>query len=134
MQLCNEQPAHHRILVIEDHECIAANLKIHLEILGHEVRTVPSGELATEIAGSFLPSLVLCDLSLPGMDGYAVASVLRRHPGLGRTRFIAMSGWDMGDPSTLRQAGFDHGLSKPFTPQDLRRALAPPPEPVAKGA
>jgi CheY-like chemotaxis protein len=119
-----------RILVIEDHECIAANLKLTLETQGHEVRTAPSGERGTEIAGSFLPTLILCDLTLPGMDGYAVARTLRRHPSLTQTRFIAMTGY-LPDGSELCQAGFEHGLSKPFTSQELHRALAAPPAPAA---
>ena len=120
-----------RILVIEDHDSIAANLKLHLEAKGHEVRTVPTGELGLEIADQFQPSLVLCDLTLPGIDGYTVARILRHYPSLHRTRFVAMTGWSLGpDCSELRQAGFEHGLSKPFTVQELHRALAPPPTPV----
>jgi len=123
-----------RILVIEDHDCIAANLKIHLEAKGHEVRTAPSGERGLEIAGHFQPSLVLCDLTLPGIDGYAVVRILRRHPSLNRTRFIAMTGYSLGpDRSELHQAGFELGLSKPFTVQELFKAVAPLPPPVANG-
>jgi CheY-like chemotaxis protein len=130
------QTAHRqRILIIEDHECIAANLKIHLEAKGHEVRTVLTGEEGLEIADQFQPSLVLCDLSLPGIDGYTVARTLRHHPSLHRTRFIAMTGWSFGpDDSELRAAGFETGLSKPFNVQDLFRAIAGPPTPVANGA
>jgi CheY-like chemotaxis protein len=124
-----------RILVIEDHDCIAANLKIQLESKGYEVRIAPSGEQGLEIAGRFRPSLVLCDLTLPGIDGYTVARILSRHPELDRTRFIAMTGYSLGpDCSELHQAGFEHGLSKPFTAKELFRAIGTPPKPMANRA
>jgi CheY-like chemotaxis protein len=123
-----------RILVIEDHDDIAAILKIHLEAQGHEVRIGLSGQEALEIAAQFQPSLVLCDLTLPDIDGYTVARILRHQAGLERTRFIAMTGYSLGpDHSELRQAGFENGLSKPFTSQDLFRALALPPAPKLNG-
>jgi len=121
-----------RILVIEDHDCVAEYLKIHLEAQGHEVRAVPTGEQGLEIADQFQPSVVLCDLTLPGIDGYTVARILRHHPSLSGTRFIAMTGYKL-DRFELQAAGFEHGLSKPFTSQDLWRALALPPQPAANG-
>jgi two-component system, OmpR family, response regulator len=114
-----------RILVIEDHDCVAEHLRIHLEAQGHEVRAVPTGEQGLEIADEFRPSLVLCDLILPGIDGYTVTRILRHHPSLSETRFIAMTGYTL-DRSEIREAGFEHCLSKPFTSQDLNRALALP--------
>jgi two-component system OmpR family response regulator len=117
---------HHRILVIEDHDCVADYLKIHLEAQGHEVCAVSTGEQGLEIADQFQPSLVLCDLTLPGIDGYTVARILRRYPSLNGTRFIAMTGYNV-DRSELHQAGFEHGLSKPFTSQDLYLAVGPSP-------
>jgi CheY-like chemotaxis protein len=123
-----------RILVIDDQPIIATILKTLLNKWGFEVQIAGTGEQGVKIAGLFVPSLVLCDLTLPGMDGYAVARTLRRHPALTRTRLIAMTGYSLGpDRSELWEAGFENGLSKPFNPKDLHRILTSPPADHGQG-
>jgi CheY-like chemotaxis protein len=69
------------------------------------------------------PEVVLCDLGLPGMSGYEVATALRRE-GLSGTRLIAVSGYAQPeDVSRALEAGFDAHVAKPCDPEQLARLL-----------
>jgi CheY-like chemotaxis protein len=69
--------------------------------------------------------VVLCDLGLPGVDGYAVAAALRQDPATASVRLIAVSGYGREeDRRRCREAGFDHHLTKPVEPGELERLLA----------
>ena len=101
-----------RILIIDDQSPNANHLKMALEMWGFEVQVATTGELGVRIAGQFHPSLVLCHLALPDMDGYAVARTLRRHSALIQTRFVAVTASDSEpDSSALKAAGFETSLS-----------------------
>jgi len=113
-----------RILVIDDEPELAACLKTHLELWGWEVLVAHSGETSLECAGRFTPGLVLCDIGLPRMDGFAVARALRGIPAMAGARLIAMSGFHFGpDDRDLAEAGFNLELLKPFNIEELRRAV-----------
>jgi CheY-like chemotaxis protein len=69
--------------------------------------------------------VVLCDLGLPEMDGFDVASRLRRDPATAEARLIAVSGYGMDeDRQRCHEAGFDLHLTKPLDPAELRQLLA----------
>ncbi|MDQ3069683.1 MAG: response regulator transcription factor [Acidobacteriota bacterium] len=68
-----------RILVVEDERHLADGLRFNLEAEGHSVDVAETGERALEmlLAGGAPYALVLLDVMLPGMDGFAVVSALR---------------------------------------------------------
>jgi PAS domain S-box-containing protein len=114
-----------RVLVIEDDLEIAEGLRAALRIDDHVVEIARSGPVALEKARAFKPDAVLCDIGLPGMDGYAVARAFRADPALSGTFLIALSGYAQAeDVAKARAAGFDHHLAKPASVEKIHRALA----------
>jgi PAS domain S-box-containing protein len=116
---------HFRILIVEDHKDAANSLRILLEVLGHEVRVAYTGPAGVEAAREWRPDVVLCDIGLPGLDGYGVARELRLNPTTARTRLLALTGYSQDeDKRRSREAGFDYHLVKPADPDELRKLLA----------
>jgi signal transduction histidine kinase len=114
-----------RILLVEDNRDAATALNEILRRWGHEVDVVHDGAAALEQARRREPEVVLLDIGLPGMDGYAVARALRRLPGLEQIRLIALTGYGQeADRLLSRDAGFDHHLVKPVELAELRRLVA----------
>jgi CheY-like chemotaxis protein len=73
------------------------------------------------------PEVVICDIGLPGMDGYAVAGELRRNPATTAARLIALTGYGQDeDRQRAKAAGFDEHLTKPADPAALKRLLNGP--------
>ncbi|MDI1432455.1 hybrid sensor histidine kinase/response regulator [Polyangium sorediatum] len=113
-----------RILVVDDHADVAESLSMLLRIAGHEVHTALDGCAALEAARTFRPEVVLLDIGLPGMNGYEVASVLRRDPAQAETILIALTGYGHEeDRRRAREAGFTAHLVKPVDLATLERVL-----------
>jgi PAS domain S-box-containing protein len=113
-----------RILVIEDNPDVANSLRILLELLGHDVRVAYTGPDGVEAAKKWQPDIVLCDIGLPGLDGYGVARELRRYPKTAHIRLLALTGYGQEDDRRRsREAGFEHHLVKPADPEELQRLL-----------
>jgi|GEM_PF-991312 len=114
-----------RVLVVEDNLDTSETLRDLLELSGFEVEIASSGADGVAAARRFHPDVVLCDLGLPGMNGYEVASTLRRDPATAAARLIALTGYG-GDEDRRRshEAGFDIHLTKPVDPDLLRRLLS----------
>ena len=109
-------PAPRRVLVVEDNLDAAESLKLVLESEGHTVEMAHDGLRAVECARRVRPDVVLCDIGLPGMDGYTLAGVFRRDPALREVLLVALTGYAL--PEDLRraaEAGFDAHLAKPTT-------------------
>lgn len=109
-------PAAVTILYVEDNP---ANLRLVTKLLGSrpDVRliSVHTPELGLEFADAHLPEIILLDINLPGMDGYALLAKLRKLPGLIGTPIIAVSANAMpGDIEKGLKAGFDEYLTKPL--------------------
>ncbi len=114
-----------RILVVEDNLDSAESLRMFLELVGHGVTLAHTGPDGVEAAKALRPDVVLCDIGLPGMDGFAVAGTLRRHPETAATRLIAVTGYGQEeDRRRALSAGFDIHLVKPVDPQKLLGYLA----------
>ncbi|WAK03617.1 ATP-binding protein [Methylobacter sp. YRD-M1] len=114
-----------RILVVDDNRDAAQSLSLLLTSEGHEVLLAYDGYAALEIAQAARPQVVLLDIGLPGMDGYAVARALRQDPALKMTHLIALSGYGREvDRETAKTAGFNGYLTKPVDFDELLCALA----------
>ncbi|HEY6324357.1 MAG TPA: ATP-binding protein [Thermoanaerobaculia bacterium] len=114
-----------RVLVVEDHLDTSETLRDLLELSGFEVRIAGSGADGVAAARQFHPDVVLCDLGLPGMNGYEVASTLRRDPATAAARLIALTGYGSEeDRRRSHEAGFDVHLTKPVDPGLLRHLLS----------
>src|SRR5262249_5478724 len=114
-----------RILVVADHPDAADSLRMRRELLGYEVAVAHSGPTGVATATAWHPDVVLCDIGLPGMNGYAVAGALRQNPATAAARMIALTGYGQEeDRRRSREAGFDAHLVKPADPIALRKLLA----------
>lgn len=117
--------ARRRVLVIEDSRDAADSLRMLLEVLGHEVRVAYTGPDGVREADAWRPDVVVCDIGLPGLDGYGVAAELGRLSVRSTARLIALTGY--GDDDSRRRAvevGFHHHLTKPADLDVLRKLLA----------
>jgi PAS domain S-box-containing protein len=116
--------AERRILVIEDDIDVANGLQFALEIDGHAVQVAHNGPDGIDRARRFHPEVVLCDIGLPGMNGYEVARAFRSDPSLSGTLLVALSGYAQAeDIEKARGAGFDRHLAKPASMDNLKRIL-----------
>jgi len=114
-----------RVLIIEDHADSAESLQLLLEMEGHCVQVAGDGNAGLAMARRFVPEIVLCDLGLPGMDGFAVARAMRADPALHDRYLVAVSGYARPDDiQQSRAAGFDNHLAKPVSLAALHAAFA----------
>jgi signal transduction histidine kinase/DNA-binding NarL/FixJ family response regulator len=126
---------HRRILVVEDNPDAAAMMRDFLELAGHKVELASTGSDGVEAARQFHPEVVLCDLGLPGMNGYEVAAQLRRDPSMAEVKLIAVTGYGREeDRRRSKEAGFDLHLTKPVDPVQLRKEVQRPRESAATPA
>jgi signal transduction histidine kinase/CheY-like chemotaxis protein len=114
-----------RVLVIEDDADVADGLKAALEIDDHRVTLARNGAEGIEGARRTHPDVVLCDIGLPGMNGYEVARAFRADDALRSSFLVALSGYAQADDiDRARAAGFDEHLAKPPTIERLKRVFA----------
>jgi CheY-like chemotaxis protein len=107
-----------RILVIEDNPTNLELMTYLLNAFGHVTIVAHDGEAGVEAALRELPDLILCDLALPGLDGFGVARRLKREPALAGVPLIAVTASAMvGDRDKVIATGFDGYMSKPITPE-----------------
>jgi CheY-like chemotaxis protein len=108
-----------RVLVVEDSVDSAETMGELLSRWGHEVRLAHDGATAIHVAREFRPQVILLDIGLPDIDGYAVAQRLRGED-LGGEILVALTGYgESKDRARSQQAGFDRHLTKPVSPDDL---------------
>lgn len=114
-----------RVLLIEDNEDAAESLKVALELVGHQVDVANNGLDGLAKARTFHPDVVLCDIMLPGIDGFEVARRMRADPGLNHLpSLLAVSGHP--GPEVVeksREAGFEQYLPKPLDIDVLETVL-----------
>ncbi len=113
-----------RILIIEDSYDAAETTKTILAREGHDVLTAATGDKGITVAHDFLPQVILCDIGLPGIDGYQVVKKLRQDPALTGTYMIALTGYGREkDRKQASEAGFDLHMTKPVDFPALRQTL-----------
>jgi two-component system CheB/CheR fusion protein len=110
-----EMAATLRILVVDDNRDAAISMAALLKTYGHDAEVAYDGAMAVDRAKAIQPDVILLDIGLPDLDGYAVARALRALPWVKRPLLIAVTGW--GTPSDRERAfdaGFDEHLTKPI--------------------
>jgi len=106
-----------QILVIEDNEQNLYLITFILEKNGYQVVQARDGREGVELAGQVRPALILLDIQLPVMDGYAVARELRNNPALADIPIIAVTSYAMvGDRERILAAGCSGYIEKPINP------------------
>ena len=107
-----------RILVIEDNPANMDLMTYLLTAFGHTTLTAGDGEEGVAAALRCIPDLILCDLSLPKLDGYGVVRRVRAEESLRAVLVIAVTASAMvGDRDKVLATGFDGYISKPITPE-----------------
>ena len=113
-----------RVLLIDDNHDAARSMGMLLKHLGYEVELAYTGPEGLEAARRTRPDVILCDIGLPGLDGFSVARVLRSESPTRDVYLIAISGY--GQTEDIRKAldaGFDLHLIKPVDFSRLELAL-----------
>ncbi|ALF55758.1 chemotaxis protein CheY [Nostoc piscinale CENA21] len=112
------------ILVIED-DSVTRNLFLEsLQAEGYDTISAENGRIGIQLAQENLPDLVICDISMPDIDGYGVLNGLRQDPLTAIIPFIFLTGSDTKD--ALRKGmelGADDYLTKPLTVEQLLKAI-----------
>lgn len=107
-----------RILLIEDNAQNRYLANFLLESRGWEMVHAEDGPTGVALAAQVVPALILLDIQLPGMDGYAVAQALRSDPALRDIPIIAVTSYAMaGDRERCLAAGCNGYIEKPIDPQ-----------------
>jgi len=114
-----------KILVIEDEPQTRRNLATILRMEGYEPLVAEDGRAGLEVAKRELPDLILCDVSMPTLDGYGVLAALREDKVTASTPFIFLTAKsEKRDLRTGMNLGADDYLTKPVPASDLLSAIA----------
>ncbi len=106
------------ILLVEDNPQNAYLATYLLERAGHRVVAVADGATALRQVAALAPDLILLDVQLPDMDGFAVLSALRALPACAATPVVAVTALALaGDRERILQGGFTGYIEKPIDPQ-----------------
>lgn len=109
------------ILFVEDNRDLRKNAALVLELEGYQVQVARDGREALDLLeGGLIPDLIVSDIMMPRMDGYAFFESVRRLPHLTAVPFIFLTArGSRRDISTGRMMGADDYLVKPFEPEDF---------------
>jgi CheY-like chemotaxis protein len=114
-----------RVLVIDDNVDVAGMLAEYLQQIGYEVIQAHDGPSGLDAALQHQPEVIVCDIGLPGLDGYEIARTLRQAPQLRSSLLVAVSGYgESADRDKARVAGFSHHITKPADPLELADLIA----------
>jgi two-component system, cell cycle response regulator len=107
-----------RILIIEDNPANSELMGYMLSAFGHTALFAENGEDGLKLIRAEMPDLVVCDIHLPGIDGYEVARRVKAQPPLRGIPLVAVTALAMvGDRERVLAAGFDGYISKPIDPE-----------------
>lgn len=112
-----------KILLVEDEPDIREVLKFRLEHNDFEVAVAQDGEQGFQLIEEFKPEMIICDLRLPKINGYSLASKIKNHPRYKRIPLIVL-GADAGEKNRLEEIGVEAFMAKPFEPVDLMEKIA----------
>jgi len=107
-----------RVLIIEDNEQNLYLLTFLLTMNGYTVDSAAEGPTGIEKALAQAPDLILLDIQLPVMDGYAVARAIRSQPALANIPIVAVTSYAMpGDKEKALESGCNGYIEKPINPE-----------------
>lgn len=111
---------HKRLLLIDDDPNLILLVKDYLEFRGYEVITAENGREALEVLEQEIPDMIICDVMMPEMDGYAFVNQVRQDE---RTSWIPIlflsAKGQSGDKIKGLNIGADVYMVKPFEPEEL---------------
>jgi len=112
-----------RILVVEDEDVLAQNVKSYLGRRSSDVRVAADGRRAMELLESFAPDVLVLDFNLPGENGLQIyAKILRRHAA--PIGCVMITGCPLGNISrSASELGIRHVLGKPFRLSELQQLV-----------
>jgi DNA-binding response OmpR family regulator len=112
------------ILLIEDNADIRHVTSEILQLANYQVTTAKNGKEGVKVALEKKPDLIICDIMMPGLDGYGVLHTLQKNESVRNTPFIFLTA--MAEPENLRKGmtmGADDYLCKPFSSTELLNAI-----------
>jgi CheY-like chemotaxis protein len=113
-----------KILISEDNAVNRELLRELLEIRGYTVEEACDGEEALRMVRQSQPDLLLLDIGMPLLDGFAVVSKIRENPRLASLPVVAVTAYAMqGDQEKILNSGFNGYLSKPVNARALAEEL-----------
>jgi CheY-like chemotaxis protein len=116
-----------RIVIVEDNLDSVHTTALLLRELGHTVDYATNGFVALDVTRRFRPDFVLCDIGLPGCNGFDVCSQIKADPELRGVRILALTAYsDEKSRHRAREAGFDGYYVKPLLPQALAELFGDP--------
>lgn len=112
------------ILIIEDNEDIRENVAEILTLSDYKVLTAANGKEGIDAAQKKSPDLIICDIMMPGIDGYGVLHVLHKDPSTQNIPFIFLtSKSERSDFRAAMELGADDYITKPFAGNELLNAI-----------
>lgn len=112
------------ILIIEDDVTVSENIALILEMEGFSVRVAPDGLTGLAMIRRKRPHLILCDILMPGMDGYSVIESIKQNPFYAKIPFLFISALnERGQVRKGMSNGADDYLTKPFSTEELLAAI-----------
>ncbi|WP_394808255.1 response regulator transcription factor [Nitrosomonas sp.] len=112
------------ILVIEDEKTLCENISEIIAHYGFRVISTPTGEEGITIALKYAPDIIICDIMLPGIDGFEVFARVKQIPQLPPTAFIFLTAKSTRSDTRIgMNMGADDYLTKPFTKEELINSI-----------
>jgi CheY-like chemotaxis protein len=114
-----------RVLVVDDDPQVLRLLRVNFELEGYDVAAASSGKEALETIAAEAPDVVVCDVMMPGMDGFEVVRRIRSNEATAGLPIVMLSAKAMGsDARKGLEAGADEYVTKPFDPAELIEVVA----------
>jgi CRP-like cAMP-binding protein len=112
------------ILVIEDEKDVRDNIAEILQLSDYHVRAAGDGPTGIRMALEERPDVIVCDITMPGLDGYAVLHALHQHGSMEQIPFIFLTASNEKDQlRRAMSAGADDYITKPFEGIELLRSV-----------
>lgn len=113
-----------RVLIVDDEPSIRQLIATLLTLEGFDVSSAPDGQAALEMVLASTPDVIISDVRMPRLNGYALLTAVRANPALDSVRFILLASYSDGDPGADSAVALaDACLSKPFTRELLLKAV-----------